>query len=246
MKNYKITDSIKIKNEEIACEGIGEYEGVRVGGYRYSLSINISKPKGNKTLACIMMNPSTTFPDVEWLIKDYKNKLNVSKKTKGFDPTVKNVIRMAYAKKYNKIIVFNIFPLIQPNGKKALEYIKEHLNDNQKENKQEIKKLLPKYQEVLIAWGSKIPKEIIKEYLELLKIKNAQLVTYKWNKKENCPYHPSQQVENRFTTDKNGEVRQKIKGKKEVGIISQFINDNSKDFIPLEINDGKLILKNEK
>ncbi len=53
-------------------------------------------------------------------------------------------------------------------------------------------------------------------------------------------------MENRFTTDKNGEVRQKIKGKKEVGIISQFINDNSKDFIPLEINDGKLILKKNK
>lgn len=245
MTNNVITDKIlsKIKAGEqyIKCTGCGNYDGIYVGGYRYSLAIEIENPKGNKTLGCIMMNPSTTFPDELWEQENYRKilKFKGKRKTRGFDPTVKNVIRMAYAKKYNKVIIFNVFPYIEPNGTNALKYINKH----QKENIQKIEELISENQEILIAWGSKIPQKFIEKYLELLKKKNIKPVAYEWNKKVNCPYHPSQQVDNRFTKDGNGEIRQKIKGKKEVGIITRFINNSDKNFENLDIEKNKLILK---
>lgn len=250
MTNNVITDKIllKIKDENeqyIKCTGCGDYDGIYVGGYRYSLAIEIENPKGNKTLGCIMMNPSTTFPDELWEQENYRKilKFKGKRKKRGFDPTVKNVIRMAYAKKYNKVIIFNVFPFIESNGKNALEYIKNYLDDNQENNKSKIEQLLPECQEILIAWGSKIPQIFIEKYLELLKKKNIKPVAYEWNKKENCPYHPSQQVDNRFTKDKNKKIRQKRKGKKEVGIITQFINNSNINFENLDIEKNKLILK---
>lgn len=251
MINCKITDIIDFRDKKIICEGFGDYEGVHIGGFRYILRINILKPKGNKKLACIMMNPSTTFPDEVWNQVNWIKNLKFTKKpkkTKGFDPTVKNVIKMAYSKGYSHINVFNLFPYIQPDSNIAFNFFQKE----KEKNIEYIEKNLKNNSKLLIAWGNKSPqskllkKDYLKlklEALEIFKKKNVEPVMYEWNVKKKCPYHPSQQVDNAYTKDKiTGQVRKKYKGKQELGIIQQFIN-NAEDFKSLKIIDNGIDLQ---
>ena len=66
-----ITDKLLENKYQISCFGKGYYEGCYIGGYRYLLEITINTSLNNKkTLACIMMNPSTTFPNEKWESKN--------------------------------------------------------------------------------------------------------------------------------------------------------------------------------
>ena len=129
MNSTEISDKLLENKYEIFCKGVGYYDknnGCRIGSFRYQLEIKIKNVRNSKTLACIMMNPSTTFPDEEWENISWKDKLGfpVSQKckTKGFDPTVRNVIKMAFSKGYSKVCIFNLFPYIQPKSDEALKH----------------------------------------------------------------------------------------------------------------------------
>lgn len=248
-----ITDKISYKknkkNYEIFCAGIGKYDGCHINGYRYKLEITIdtlskNKSKSNKTLACIMMNPSTTFPDIEWNNKDWALNLKFIKfnkkpqNKKGFDPTVKNVIKMAHSKGYSNICIFNLFPLINPNGNEARNKYKT----NQNKNIETIRNWTNKYcKEVLIAWGNTLPKgklnkdnykKLQEQYISIFEEKNIKPVYYEWNKKSKCPYHPSVQVNNLWYKNDVGEIVRKEKGSNKPGIIQQFIDDEKAGFKP--------------
>lgn len=247
MKDKDILTTISyVKNSEkhqIVCEGKGEYEGCYIGGYRYKLEIEISSDNNkpiteNKTLACIMMNPSTTFPDNEWK-SNWERNLNYLKynkkprKTTGFDPTIINVIKMAASKGYSKICIFNLFPYIHPTGKVAIEKYQ-----CKKEKNKEIIRNWKKSgcDKVLVAWGSHLPEKAEKksyiklqeEYIRLFKKKNIKPVFYAWNENAGCPYHPSSQVDSCWT-NRNGEIVKRKKNDGSLGIIQQFIDDE-KDF----------------
>lgn len=220
-----ITDILSYKKNDIeykiTCEGKGYYEGCKIGGYRYKLEIIIEpkNPKGEKTLACIMMNPSKTFPNV------------------GFDKTVSNVIKMAHSKGYSKVCIFNLFPYIQPKGPYAIKHFDEKEDINQKY----IDEWLDKKEicnELLVAWGNSLPKgrenknkyiNRQKKYLETFKNCGIDPVCYAWNTKKECPYHPSQQVNNRFTK-KEGEIVARKKNDGSKGLIQQFIDDEKAKF----------------
>lgn len=243
----KITDAF-LENYGIKCVGTGNYENICIGGYRFYLEIdikNVNNHNDKGDFACIMINPSTTFPDAKWNNQNWKKELNIesSKRTRGFDPTVRNVIRLAHLKKYTKVKIFNLFPYIQPNSEIAFE----NLVDKQTENLEIIEKHLKGISKLLIAWGSKTPKNkdlkdaYIKlkcQYLQFFQDNKISPVAYAWNEKKKQPYHPSQQVDNSLTKDdKTKIIRRKIKNAKEKGVIQQFI-ENEEDFIPLRIEKG--------
>ena len=254
MKNRDIiTQEISYKKNGkvhiIKCEGNGLYDGHKIGGYRYKLEIDITSisdnksKKENKTLACIMMNPSTTFPDKDWEDPNWKHNLGFEKfnkkpvKTLGFDSTVINVLKMAASKSYSKVYIFNLFPYIHPTGKFAIQNYKNH----QKKNEEVIEKWnTNNCDKVLVAWGSHIAKKSEKEaynklkdkYIKLFNKKRIKPAYYEWNcnNGNNCPYHPSRQVNSCWTKNKDGKIEKKKKNDGKPGIIQQFI-DNTDDFI---------------
>lgn len=231
----------------IVCEGKGIYEGCKIGGYRYMLEIDIKSlddklTQTNKTLACIMMNPSTTFPDEIWKNSDWKKELGFEgeefknpRKTTGFDSTVTNVLKMAASKGYSKVCIFNLFPYIHPKGKIAVEYYKKQ----QTKNKTALKHWnSTNCEKVLVAWGSSLPqksevknyKDLQAEYIRIFREeKHVVPVFYAWNESANCPYHPSSQVNSAWTMNENHKIVHKVKGDGKPGIIQQFI-DNTEDF----------------
>lgn len=244
MEEYIITDKLLTEKYSIDCSGVGNYDDFSVGSYRYELDISI-KNNSNKILACIMLNPSKTFPDVIWKNKNWKetiykdNKANAKnqktiRKTQGFDSTVRNVIKMANAKGCSKVIVFNSFPLIEGNGTKAIDQYQKNKDKNEySKNKNYIIDRLGElikednFKGLLIAWGSDIPEDLEKFYLNEFKNLQKQglkLLMFKWNSNTSKPYHPSQQVDNRFK------------------IVSEFIKSNN-DFEELNIKENLIITK---
>ena len=241
MNSEIIEDKLLEDKYGIKCNGYGDYDGCHIGGYRYKLEITVEpklNPKCKKTLACIMMNPSTTFPNNEWKNKNWQENLGFKntkpRKTVGFDPTVRNVIRMAHSKGYSKVCIFNLFPYIQPKGKDA----KKNYIDRQNKNEKVINNWQDKNcKELLVAWGATLPTKNIdkekyinlqKRYIEIFRKKKINPVYYEWNKESNCPYHPSLQVDSCWTKDeKNNIVKRKKGNKSEKGIIQLFIEGNS-------------------
>lgn len=175
MEPLKIEKLINFNNYKIKVTGEGLYnsedpeqEIEKKEIRRFSLKLKIENPKGNKPLIAIMMNPSKTFP------KKDKNESKI-------DPTVQNIIKIAYKCGYNEIYVKNIFSLINPNS--SILYEKDKVNTNK------IKECLTKYNyDTLIAWGTKIKNNHIEDILEYLK--NRKLFVWKLTKK-NKPKHPS-------------------------------------------------------
>lgn len=133
---------------------------------RFSLELNIKEPKGNKTLATIMMNPSKTYPK--------KNKES------RIDRTVQNIIKIAYVCGYNKIYVYNIFSLINPNS--SFQYEEDEFNTDG------IIKFLNKNNcDTLIAWGENKEK-YTQDILGLLNKRNL----FVWDLTDKLkPRHPS-------------------------------------------------------
>ena len=120
MKRCEIADRVNILNEEILFNGYGLYsEDIKE---RYYLEINLDSKKNENSLVSFMINPSNTLPETE----DKKSKI---------DNTIKNLIKIAY-KKYDKLIVLNIFPQICSNQIGLSEnttnnnFIEEFLNKN--------------------------------------------------------------------------------------------------------------------
>ncbi len=186
IKTYQleIKKSIKFNNCEINAFGIGIYnnpdpekeleeiekkkvkviEEERIR--RFILELNIKEPKGNKTLATIMMNPSNTYPK--------------RGKESRIDRTVQNIIKIAYVCGYNKIYVYNIFSLI--NSKSSFQYEKDKFNTDGI-----IKFLNKNNYDTLIAWGENKEK-YTQDILELLNKRNL----FVWDLTDKLkPRHPS-------------------------------------------------------
>ncbi len=180
-KEPLIKNSIKFYDDKINVFGNGDYDSIENPKNRFSLELEIEKPKGNKSLITIMMNPSETFP-------------KCIKRESQIDPTVQNIIKIAYQCKYNKIYVKNIFPLINP--KSSFPYKKDEFYYLNK--KKIIESLTKNNYDTLIAWGTKIKKEDIVDFLTLKQenikildcLKNRNLFVWKLSKK-NKPMHPS-------------------------------------------------------
>lgn len=206
----EITDefyfNLDYKNEpKLGFKGKGIYQNNehKVGGYRYYLEISI-EDNNDKVLTVIMQNPADTFPDFVWDSQVWINKNIINKNgkkrpvSKGFDKTVRNVIRIAKASGFSKVVVLNTFSLVQANGNNAHKEYDEK-NEAEVVNKNFVCDYLENSAtDLLIAWGfgTKIN---IDCYLEsILKNENIKLWAYAWNKNRSCPFHPSQQVDNRF------------------------------------------------
>lgn len=238
MDSEIIKDDLLENNYHIRCEGYGDYGGCYKGGYRYKLEISITNVKNGKTLACIMMNPSTTFPNAKWNDDNWRKNLGLKKKTVGFDQTVRNVIRMAHSKKYSKICIFNLFPYIHPTGKAA---IKNYTN-KQEENKNQLDEWSDKNcEEVLIAWGNNLPEKdcdrykylkLQKEYIDIFKTKGMNPVCYEWNEEKSFLYHPGP-YNNSLTKNDEGKIVRKRKNDGKPSIIQQFI-DSDREFEPIK------------
>lgn len=202
------------KNKEIVVCGYGIFKDniAEQGSHRYFLEITINN-SGNKILTAFMLNPSNSLPN------------------EGFDQTVRNVIRIAYIKGYSKVVILNTFSLINGKGQDAIKQARSN-NDL---NREIIDFYLKNYSyDLLIAWGTKIQSSDKNYYLKQIKNiqkkdnKNINLIAYAWNKNSNCPYHPSQQVDNnRENKDIDGESR----------VLSSFLKKN-KNFKLLKINDN--------
>ena len=86
----------------------------------------------------------------------------------------------------------------------------------------------------MIAWGTQIQTSDKIYYLEQIKNiqqkenKNINLIAYAWNGISNCPYHPSQQVDNsKKNIDIDGDGR----------VLSSFLEKN-KNFKLLKVNNN--------
>lgn len=206
------------KNKEIVAHGYGIFKDniAKRESHRYFLEIQINNT-GTKTLTAFMLNPSNSLPN------------------EGFDQTVRNVIRIAYVKNYSKVVILNTFSLINGKGQDAISNYKKQARSNNDLNREIIDFYLKNYSsDLLIAWGTQIQSSDKNYYLKQIKNiqqkdnKNINLIAYAWNKNSNCPYHPSQQVDNnRENKDIDGESR----------VLSSFLKKNKK-FKLLKINDN--------
>ena len=150
-------------------------------GNRYYLNFSITEPEitERKSLVTIMMNPAGTFP------KSGKYEAEI-------DQTVKNVIRIACAKKYSDVIILNVSSNINPDSGKW-----EKNKDFKKEiNTTFVKSCLEslckdKTCDFLAAWGSK--EKILKYiggscYCEQINKFNSYV--YRINEMSQTPAHP--------------------------------------------------------
>ena len=228
-----ITDTFPVNISEnsganltITGRGIYQHEDFDSNkpNYRYYLEINIPDVTGYSILTAIMLNPSNTFPD----------------KKKGFDATVRNVIRIAKKCNYSKLIVLNISASINPNGNNFLETFDKNSKE-EKFNQNFIKEYIKSdCFDLLIAWGNKENRDITmlkKEYLETI-AQNSRIhcKAYDWNINKQCPYHPSQQTDNLKLKS-----FQTMKEKNPQHIIRYFLKNDCK-LLPLKAESSRLIL----
>ena len=116
-----------------------------------------------------------------------------------------------------------------------LKIIKSKQKNNNDLNRKIINFYVRNYStDLMIAWGTQIQTSDKKYYLEQIKNiqqnenKNINLIAYAWNKKANCPYHPSQQVDNKkANVDIDGDT----------SVLTNFLKKNKK-FKLLKINDS--------
>lgn len=139
--------------------------------HRYYLKINIcGNKKVKNNLIVIMLNPSQH---------------GSNKKDIFVDKTITNVIKIANDNNYNEITILNLFSTIQSDSNKVdfkfideenLEFIENYLTD--------------KNDKILVAWGYKFKNNSrkIKDFIEFLKKKNSQIVTF--GDKLLYPKHP--------------------------------------------------------
>ena len=206
------------KKKKIPVCGYGIFKDniAKRGSHRYFLEIQINNIS-NKTLTAFMLNPSNSLPN------------------EGFDQTVRNVIRIAYVKNYSKVVILNTFSLINGKGQDAIKNYKKQAKNNNDLNRKIINFYLRNYStDLMIAWGTQIQTSDKIYYLEQIKNiqqkenKNINLIAYAWNKKANCPYHPSQQVNNsKKNIDIDGDGR----------VLSSFLEKN-KNFKLLKVNNN--------
>lgn len=186
--NYKFPNCTKLKDIILDVSGYGYYSSPnpQKHDYRYYLSIEIknTKFKKGKEFVAILMNPSNTFASID--------------KSKVFDYTIKNIIRIAYKLKYNKITVLNSYPRIDGDSnsqnisideniaKINTEFIKDYVLKNKKNST------------FLIAWGGSNKKVTnMQEYLKVFY--DNDIKTYAYHKtRNNKPCHASVLVENRY------------------------------------------------
>lgn len=156
MEKCIIKDEVKLNNKlKKEFSGYGLYDTknpVKEVSNRYYLELKLNSNK-EAVLVAFMINPSDTLPEN----KERKSKI---------DATVKNLINVAYKKKYSKLIVLNLYPLINP---------KQIALKNDAINNAFIKKFLSKdideYKEIdlLIACGHDKDKNYADEIKEIIK-----------------------------------------------------------------------------
>lgn len=222
-----IGENIRQSNPKINVSGTAYYNcespKQKTNCYRYCLELNVENFNTKtsispKTLVVLMLNPSNTFPEQE------------NKKSK-LDSTVKNAVRIAFKKRYNKVIIINSFSYIDGNSNTAKQF---KIEDNEKKiNLQIIENILSKNKDLLIAWGTKIRAKDKNQILKFIKPLKLNLFAYDLSKHSNCPYHLAQRVDSIKT-----------------GYPIRNFLENNKKLIPLKIefdevkNIYKLIKKN--
>lgn len=176
-------ESIKARVDGVDVEGCGIYKNdkLEVGGHRYYLYISLKQQKPENILTVIMFNPSKTFPG------------------KGFDSTVKNVIKIALKakvceKEFDAVEVLNLFSLINGsklNAKKSVkdvnaineEFILEFLKSDD----------LNKNNTIMVAWGADYKNKTKDNYITNIRqlLKNKAYTFCK--EKRDYPKHPGSQ-----------------------------------------------------
>ena len=130
------------------------------------------------------MNPSNTFASTD--------------KSKVFDYTIKNIIRVAYKLKYNKITVLNSYPRIDGDSNSQNISIDENIANI---NTEFIKDYVLKNKEnstLLIAWGGSNKKVTnMQKYLDVFYNNKIEIYAYR-KTSNNKPCHASILVENRY------------------------------------------------
>lgn len=208
--NYKLPNCTKLNDIILDVSGYGYYSSPnpQKHDYRYYLNIEIknTKFKKKKEFVAILMNPSNTFASTD--------------KSKIFDYTIKNVIRIAYKLKYNKITVLNSYPRIDGDSNSQNMSIDENIA---KINTEFIKDYVLKNKEkstFLIAWGGNDKKVTnIQKYLEVFYNNKIEIYAYR-KTSNNKPCHASILVENCYN------------------YVSNFLNNDEK-LKPLSIKCNK-------
>lgn len=170
-KEIFLEKTIFDNSKEIKVKGEAEYNDDKTE--RLKLNIEIVDSKTNKKLIVIMLNPSESSKD--------KNGIFI-------DQTVTNLVKIANENGYDKLIVFNLLTIIEPNSKN----VKYNIN---KKNIEMISDYIDKFSDdILIAWGSKYinsTKETnIKKLLEKLNKNKQRIYTFCANKNQIYPKHP--------------------------------------------------------
>ncbi len=187
---YNLQKDIKINLEAYAiydCKNPKTKQGYN----HYYLEFKIKNPIKKRswvessTLVTLLQNPSNTLPKEDSTIK--------------IDTTIQNVVRIAYLSGYKKIVVLNIFPLIDGNSSDTKKFLNENPNKSKTNiNTEFIKKYFEnnaKNFDFLIAWGSR--SNILKQIKEAEYYSIINQIENKWAfgiNDNNTPNHPGNQA----------------------------------------------------
>lgn len=190
--------------------GICEDNNFAEESFRYYLEFEINEIKNNKVLTVLLMNPSDkTNPD----------------KNNNIDNTIKNALKIAYSLKYSKIKIFNSFARICGNSNKAKTYYEKYYNEKiENINKNFVKNQLKsdKTEDILLACGDGITKELYQDYLNTLKEFEKNLWTYA-----------------KILTTKKRPRHLSIQSKENRKLFKNFINSKEKYYIEIIKNENE-------
>ena len=124
--------------------------------YRYYLEIEDELSDSKETLIALLMNPS----------KAGLPSKNVNGDIKISDTTV-NLLIQAYGKKYKKIIIFNVFPVLNSSSTKAKKYFSDKIKENLDMIASKVKNI--SNYDLLVATG-RFPKKYFQNYSSIMDV----------------------------------------------------------------------------
>lgn len=129
--------------------------------YRYCLEITNDTCDDNRTLVALLMNPS-------------KAGLNSSifKDVCISDETV-NLIIQAFYTTYRKIIIFNIFPVINSSSQDAEQYYSRHANENMDHIREYVEGKSERSYDLLVATGH-FPRRYYNNYCDIMDLLSSK------------------------------------------------------------------------
>ncbi|WP_220742170.1 DUF1643 domain-containing protein [Leuconostoc palmae] len=124
--------------------------------YRYYLEIEDELSDSKETLIALLMNPS----------KAGLPSKNVNGDIKISDTTV-NLLIQAYGKKYKKIIIFNVFPVLNSSSTKAKKYFSDKIKENLDMIASKVKNI--SNYDLVVATG-RFPKKYFQNYSSIMDV----------------------------------------------------------------------------